>query len=111
MRSVHLFRRSLSAMSGVAVVLLGSTALLLSRPALARTYERCDADGDHCVRIKCDRDGDRCWKESEYARNRLYEHPGRWVCDADHDRCHYEYRGHKWSPRHWDHDDEDRGDR
>ena len=106
MLNVHVFKRWFSAMSGVAVALLACTALLSSRTAVARTYERCDADGDHCVRIKCDRDGDRCWKESEYRRNRIYEHPGRWVCDADGDRCHYEYSGHKWNPLHWDHDDE-----
>lgn len=109
MPNASLFNRSVSALSGAALVLLASTALVASRPAFARTFERCDADGDHCVRIKCDRDGDRCWKESEYSRNRIYEHPGRWVCDADGDRCHYEYRGHRWHPRHWDRDDEPRG--
>ena len=111
MSNVQVFKRSVSVLSGVAAVLVGSTALLLSRPADARTYARCDADGDHCVRIKCDHDGDRCWKESEYARNRIYSHPGRWVCDSDGDRCHYQYRGHKWNPLHWDHDDEHNGER
>ena len=70
--------------------------------AQARTYERCDFDGDHCVRVKCDRDGDRCWRESTYYRNKLYRHRGRWVCDNDGDRCHYVYEGHPWNPRHWD---------
>ncbi len=32
----------------------------VSSIAAAHTYERCDADGDHCVRVKCDHDGDRC---------------------------------------------------
>lgn len=73
------------------------------RTAAARTFERCDIDGDHCVRVTCDRDGDRCWRESEYFRNDIYRHRGRWVCDHDGDRCHYEYRGRKWNP-HWDHD-------
>lgn len=100
----HVFKRSFSALSGAALAIVACTALLSSRPAAARTLERCDADGDHCVRVKCDRDGDRCWKESEYSRNRIYGHPGRWVCDRDGDRCHYQYEGHKWDP-HWDHDD------
>lgn len=42
--------------------------------AVARTFERCDLDGHHCVRISCDSDGD---------------------------RCHYVYHGHHWNP-HWD---------
>ena len=88
-----------------------TTALCLVLPAVfssvavARTFERCDFDGDHCVRIKCDQDGDRCWKESEYSKRDIYRHEGRWVCDRDGDRCHYEYNGHKWNP-HWDHDED-----
>ncbi len=80
-------------------------AALVSGTAMARTFERCDADGRHCVRVKCDYDGDRCWNESEYSKRDLYRHEGRWVCDRDGDRCHYEYVGHKWHP-HWDHDDD-----
>jgi hypothetical protein len=72
----------------------------------AHTYERCDADGDHCVRVTCDSDGDRCWRQSEYSRNEIYTRPGRWVCDSDGDRCHYEYTGRKWNP-HWEHRDRD----
>jgi hypothetical protein len=68
--------RSMSLLLGAATLCLGSTALL-SPPAVARTYERCDADGDHCVRIKCDHDGDRCWKESNYTRREYYSRPGR----------------------------------
>lgn len=102
MSNPRMFKRSMSVFSGAALVLLASAALMSSRTAFARTYERCDADGDHCVRVKCDRDGDRCWRESVYGRNRIYNHPGRWVCDADGDRCHYEYRGHKWHPHHWE---------
>ena len=71
--------------------------------AAARTFERCDADGDHCVRITCDRDGDDCWRHSEHYKKDIYRHEGRWVCDSDGDRCHYEYTGRKWNP-HWDHD-------
>jgi hypothetical protein len=71
------------------------------------TYERCDADGDHCVRITCDNDGDRCWRQSEYSKNEIYRRPGRWVCDADGDRCHYEYTGKTWNP-HWEHHDDNR---
>lgn len=93
--------RSMSVLLGVAALGLGS-ATLLSTPAVARTYERCDADGDHCVRIKCDYDGDRCWKESEYARKEHYRRPGRWVCNSDGDRCHYEYTGRRWNPVHWE---------
>jgi hypothetical protein len=98
--------RSLSVLSG-AVVLSFGWAVFLSTPAVAHTYERCDADGDHCVRVKCDRDGDKCWKESAYARKEVYHHPGRWVCDADGDRCHYAYTGRNWNPRHWDRDDDE----
>jgi len=93
--------RSVSVLSGVAMLALGSS-VFLATPAMARTYERCDADGDHCVRVTCDSDGDRCWKQSEYFRNNTYEHEGRWVCDHDGDRCHYVYKGHKWNPRHWE---------
>lgn len=58
---------------------------------VARVYERCDLNGEHCVRITCDRDADRCWRRSQYAHNEYYRHNGRWVCDADGDRCRYEY--------------------
>ena len=58
---------------------------------VARVYERCDVNGEHCVRITCDRDADRCWRRSQYASNEYYRHNGRWVCDADGDRCRYEY--------------------
>ncbi len=102
--------RSVPALLGATILCLGWTAFL-STPAVARTFERCDADGDHCVRIKCDHDGDRCWKESEYVSKEIYRRPGRWVCDEDHDRCHYEYTGHKWNPRHWEHDDDRDDDR
>lgn len=98
--------RSTSVLLGATTMLLGCAALL-SAPATARTFERCDADGDHCVRVKCDRDGDRCWEESEYAHRKYYSRPGRWVCDADGDRCHYEYTGHRWNPRHWEEEHRD----
>jgi len=94
-------KRSISVLSGVAALALG-WSVFLATPAVARTFERCDADCDHCVRVKCDHDGDRCWKESEYFKNNAYDHPGRWVCDRDGDRCHYIYKGHRWNPRHWD---------
>ncbi len=100
----NMSKRSMSVLVGAATLALGATALM-STPAAARTFERCDADGDHCVRIKCDHDGDRCWKESEYADREYYRRPGRWVCDSDGDRCHYEYTGHRWNP-HWDHEHE-----
>ena len=81
----------------------------ISSMALAHTYERCDADGDHCVRVSCDHDGDRCWRESEYSSNTIYSSPGRWVCDSDGDRCHFEYTRRKGEQReHHDEDDRDR---
>ncbi len=75
----------------------------ISTLTFAHTYERCDADGDHCVRVTCDHDGDKCWNQSEYSKNEIYNRPGRWVCDSDGDRCHYEYTGKKWV-----HHDDDR---
>jgi len=87
------------------------TALALSAissMALAHTYERCDADGDRCVRVKCDHDGDRCWRESEYYNNAIYSGSGRWVCDADGDRCRFEYVDRKEHKHHHDDDDRDR---
>ena len=82
------------------------TLAAASSAALAHTYERCDADGDHCVRVKCDADGDKCWEKSEYSKSTIYVRPGRWVCDSDGDRCHFEYKDRKWNP-HWDHHDDD----
>jgi hypothetical protein len=95
------------------VLLAVTLPALFSGAALAHTYERCDADGDHCVRIHCDHDGDRCWRESEYSKNEIYRHNGRWECDRDGDRCHYVYEGRRWEPHHWDRDhwDHDRDDR
>ena len=58
---------------------------------VARVYERCDVNGEHCVRITCDRDADKCWRQSQYAGNEYYRHQGHWVCDADADRCRYVY--------------------
>jgi hypothetical protein len=56
----NLFHRA----KGIFTAKAGVVALLaVSSVALAHTYERCDADGDHCVRISCDNDGDRCWRE------------------------------------------------
>ncbi len=86
-----------------AAALCVASPALIPTQALARTFERCDLDGRHCVRVTCDYDGDRCWRQSQYYRHRYYRHRGRWVCDADGDRCHYEYHGHRWDP-HWDHD-------
>ena len=86
------------------------TAIALSAVssiALAHTYERCDADGDHCVRVSCDSDGDRCWTQSEYSKNTIYGGAGHWVCDSDGDRCHFEYTDRK---RHREHHDEDEHD-
>jgi hypothetical protein len=80
----------------------------VSSIALAHTYERCDADGDHCVRVTCDSDGDRCWRQSEYSRNHIYGGAGRWVCDSDGDRCHYEYSDRNGHGEHHDGDDHDR---
>ena len=83
----------------------GVIAMSATTMALAHTYERCDADGDHCVRVTCDHDGDKCWQQSEYSKNEIYSRPGRWVCDSDGDRCHYEYSERR---EHRDHDDRDR---
>jgi hypothetical protein len=79
-------------------ILLAATACLtlpalFAPSAVASTYERCDADGDHCVRVTCDRDGDECWRQSRYYNNGIYRHEGRWVCDSNGDRCHYQYNG------------------
>jgi hypothetical protein len=67
----------------------------MAGPASARTFTRCDYDGDHCVRIHCDWDGDRCWRQSLY-RDRTYYRGhggGHWVCNRWGD-CHWSY----WHP-------------
>jgi len=87
-----------------AAVCLSATAFVPS-VAAARTFERCDADGDHCVRVHCDSDGDRCWKQSRYGKDERYSREGRWVCDHDGDRCHYVYTGGEWHPHHWEHEE------
>ncbi|HEY4214111.1 MAG TPA: hypothetical protein VGM84_21730 [Steroidobacteraceae bacterium] len=97
--------RSISVLASAAAIVGGAAATVTPTVAVAHTYERCDFDGDHCVRIKCDNDGDRCWKQSKYAESKSYRREGRWICDKDGDRCHYEYKGHPWNPRHWDDDD------
>ncbi len=79
----------------------------VSSMAFAHTYERCDADGDHCVQVKCDNDGDKCWSKSEYRKNTIYSHPGRWVCDSDGDRCRFRYGDSKAAPHREHHDDGD----
>jgi hypothetical protein len=100
----HMFHRSKHPfLAATGLVALSAVSTL----ALAHTYERCDADGDHCVRVTCDHDGDKCWSQSEYSKSEMYSRPGRWVCDSDGDRCHYEYTGKKWDP-HWEHHDDDR---
>ncbi len=93
-----------------AIALAGLLAMsAFSVKVIAHNYERCDPDGDHCVRVHCDSDGDRCWRESEYGSQEQYKRPGQWVCDADGDRCHYAYTGRTWNP-HWEHHDHDRDD-
>jgi hypothetical protein len=91
-------------------LLLATTAAVtlsaVSALAFGHTYERCDADGDRCVRVVCDHDGDKCWSQSEHSKNVIYNHPGSWVCDSDGDRCHYEYNGRK--SEHGEHHDDDR---
>jgi hypothetical protein len=96
-----MFRRSKSLLIGAAAYL--ALPAFYSTAAVAHTYERCDADGDHCVRVSCDKDGDECWRKSEYYKNEIYRRPGRWVCDSDGDRCRYEYAGRKSDSRE-DHD-------
>jgi|SRR5882724_6059128 len=71
--------------------------------ANAKTFERCDEDGNHCVKIHCDSDGDECWQKSEYYIQTYYKFPGRWECETTGDTCHYIYTGHEWHP-HWDTD-------
>ena len=100
----HMFHRSKHLFLAATGFVAMST---MSALAFGHTYERCDADGDHCVRVTCDHDGDKCWSQSEYSKNNIYSRPGRWVCDSDGDRCHYEYNGKKWNP-HWEHHDDDR---
>ncbi len=87
---------------GLAALLAGSSA------ASARTFTRCDADGDNCVRVHCDWDGDNCWREplygDRYDYSRHYRDYDRGyyggygygygyhrVCDADGDNCRWEY--------------------
>jgi hypothetical protein len=82
-----------TAISGTLAACYSAPHHTTSRTTLvARVYERCDLNGDHCVRITCDRDADRCWRRSEYAHNEYYRHNGHWVCDADGDRRRFEYR-------------------
>jgi hypothetical protein len=87
----------------LAVVVCVASALLYPTTAAARTFERCDVYGHHCVRMACDRDGDVCWRQSKYHTAHYYRRRGHWVCDSDGDVCHYQYYGHKWNP-HWDRD-------
>jgi len=91
---------------GILTAKAGLIALsAVSSIALAHTYQRCDADGDHCVTVTCDNDGDRCWRESEYSKNTIYGGAGRWTCDADGDRCRFEYD--RKGKHHREHHDED----
>lgn len=96
----HRAKGKFAAKAGALVLLSAMSSL-----AFAHTYERCDADGDHCVRVKCDHDGDRCWRESEYSKNQMYSGEGRWVCDSDGDRCHFEYADR--DRKHREHHDDD----
>lgn len=74
--------------------------IAMASPASARNYERCDADGEHCVRIHCNSDGDVCWRQSHYYSTAYYRHEGTWKCDGD--SCHFVYNGSRWHPRHWE---------
>ena len=69
---------------------VGMGLLALAAPASARTFVRCDGDGDRCVRIHCDWDGDDCWREPVYYSRPAYE-GRRWVCDEDGDECRWVY--------------------
>lgn len=100
--AMNMFQRK----KGILTARAGLIALsAVSSIALAHTYQRCDADGDHCVTVTCDNDGDRCWRESEYSRNTIYTGAGRWTCDADGDRCRFEYD--RKGKHHREHHDED----
>ena len=84
---------------GLAALLAGSSA------ASARTFTRCDSDGDNCVRVHCDWDGGNCWREplyrerDDYRTYRDYDSgyyggynlDRRWVCDSDGDNCRWQY--------------------
>ena len=94
-------RTALAGVLGIAAVVAVAGA------ASARTYTRCDADGDRCWRVHCDWDGDNCYRESGYDRdsyhrydyNRGYYggyrgyyggyHDRRYVCDNDGDNCRW----------------------
>lgn len=51
-----MFHRSKHFLMAAGVLTLSAVSTI----TLAHTYERCDADGDHCVRVNCDNDGDKC---------------------------------------------------
>lgn len=76
-------------MASVAFAGFGLAAV--STSASARTFVRCDYDGDRCVRIHCDWDGDDCWRETIYRDRPYYRGYGRWVCDDDGDDCRWVY--------------------
>lgn len=73
----------------------------VATPASARTYERCDYDGDRCVRIQCDWDGDDCWRTSDYYNRPYYRGYGRWICDDDGDDCRWVYYRQPYPRRHY----------
>jgi len=68
---------------------LGVSLVALAAPASARTYVRCDGDGDRCIRVHCDWDGDDCWREPVYYSRPYPVEARRWVCDEDGDDCHW----------------------
>src|SRR5689334_2761066 len=91
---------------GVLTAKAGLIALsAISSMALAHTYQRCDADGDHFVTVASDNDVDGCWRESEYGKSTIYSGAGRWTCDAGEDRCRFAYD--RKGKQHREHHDED----
>lgn len=76
-----------SALAGM----VGLGLVAMAAPASARTFTRCDYDGDRCVRLHCDWDGDDCWRQSSYYSRPYYSGYGRWQCDYYGDDCHWVY--------------------
>src|SRR5258706_11869937 len=84
---VKMLRFVLKTVALAGIVGLGIAAS--AAPAAARTYVRCDYEGDRCVRVHCDWDGDDCWRGAAYFNRSYYRGGGRWGCDENRDGRHW----------------------